>query len=268
MSLRGFTLLRRFCGVCISFCILHWKQMYLIPVIDLLDGRAVHARGGRRSDYRPVASALGVDISGDPIALARLYVERLGLRDLYVADLDAIEGASPQDVLVAAVAQLGAAVWVDAGVTSVAHARHILRTGASRVIVGLETLQSFGQLHDICADVGGEHVAFSLDVRGGVPVIAKTASIPTNTPEAIAASAVDAGVSAVIVLDLERVGSAAGVDLSLLAAVRRAVPGVLLLAGGGVRGNDDLSRLVDAGCDGALVATALHSGAIDPRAPR
>jgi phosphoribosylformimino-5-aminoimidazole carboxamide ribotide isomerase len=240
--------------------------MYLIPVIDLLRGRAVHARGGRRAEYLPVASALDVDISGDPLVLARLYVERLGLRDIYVADLDAIEGKSPQHALVASIVQLGATVWVDAGVTSVASAWQALGTGASRVIVGLETLHSFGQLHDICADVGGERVVFSLDLRGGMPMLAETASIPANTPEGIAASAVDAGVKAVIMLDLERVGSASGVDLSLLGTLRRAVPGVLLLAGGGVRGWDDLVRLEDVGCDGALVATALQNGTIDPRA--
>jgi phosphoribosylformimino-5-aminoimidazole carboxamide ribotide isomerase len=39
-----------------------------------------------------------------------------------------------------------------------------------------------------------------------------------------------------------------------------AAPHVALFAGGGVRGPDDLARLADAGCDGALVATALHDG--------
>ena len=39
-----------------------------------------------------------------------------------------------------------------------------------------------------------------------------------------------------------------------------AVPAVTLLAGGGVRGIEDLARLADAGCDGALVATAVHDG--------
>ena len=239
--------------------------MRIIPVIDLLHGRAVYARGGRRAEYLPIASALGADISGDAMALARLYVERLGLEDVYVADLDAIEGRAPQVALVASIAELGTDVWLDAGITSASDARQALQTGASRVIIGLETLHSFEQLHEICSDAGGERVAFSLDLRGGVPVIAKAAAIPTHTPEAIAATAVDAGVAALIVLDLERVGTGAGVDLSLLGAVRRTVPGVMLLAGGGVRGWDDLSRLEDVGCDGALVATALHGGAINPR---
>jgi phosphoribosylformimino-5-aminoimidazole carboxamide ribotide isomerase len=64
----------------------------------------------------------------------------------------------------------------------------------------------------------------------------------------------------VAVLDLARVGAGDGLDTHLIARVRNAAPGVSLLAGGGVRGLDDLMRLADAGCDGALVATALHNG--------
>ena len=58
-------------------------------------------------------------------------------------------------------------------------------------------------------------------------------------------------------LDLARVGTDAGVDVELLADVRRAVPSVTLFAGGGVRGESDLELLASVGCDGALVATAL-----------
>ena len=35
-----------------------------------------------------------------------------------------------------------------------------------------------------------------------------------------------------------------------------------LLAGGGVRTRRDLERMRDAGCDGALVASALHAGEV------
>jgi len=62
------------------------------------------------------------------------------------------------------------------------------------------------------------------------------------------------------VIDLARVGTGAGLDFGLIARVRDAVPGLTLLAGGGVRGLEDCARLADTGCDGALVATALHDG--------
>jgi len=66
----------------------------------------------------------------------------------------------------------------------------------------------------------------------------------------------------VIVLDLARVGSGAGVDDAMLVELRGALPGVDLIAGGGVRDRTDLDRLAAAGANGALVATAVHRGAL------
>ena len=45
----------------------------------------------------------------------------------------------------------------------------------------------------------------------------------------------------------------------------RAVNGDAIAAGGGVRGPEDLGRVASAGCDGALVATALHDGRLGSR---
>ena len=106
--------------------------------------------------------------------------------------------------------------------------------------------------------VGGPHVAFSLDLRDGTPLGIGTRDIPT----ALAARAADAGVGAIIVLDLARVGMRTGVDLNLLKAVRKAVPEIELVAGGGVRDADDLAQLEGAGVNAALVATALRDGTL------
>jgi HisA/HisF family protein len=235
----------------------------VIGVVDLAAGRAVHARGGVRERYAPVLAVAGSPIDpGGALALARVYLDRLGVTELYVADLDAIQGGSSQDIPVAAVAALGAPLWLDAGVSSLAGAHHALGLGAARVIVGLETLSSFGALKTICEAVGGDRVAFSLDLRDGELVVSPQArdgdgGVPAHVA---AARAADAGVGSVIVIDLARVGTGAGVDLALVARVREAVPGVMLAAGGGVRELEDVRRLADAGCDGALVASALHNG--------
>jgi phosphoribosylformimino-5-aminoimidazole carboxamide ribotide isomerase len=232
----------------------------LIGAIDLLGGRAVHARGGRREHYVAVDAVAGSVISGDAVALARRYAE-LGVNDFYVADLNAIGGAPPQDALVAALSALGPPVWLDAGATSAEQARQCLALGADRVIVGLETLASWEALRAICAAAGRERVAFSLDLREGTP-IGTAAGLASGRPEALAARAADAGAGAILVLDLARVGQSTGLDIQLLVRVRSAVPGVMLVAGGGVRGREDLDRLADSGCDAALVATALHTGAL------
>ena len=64
-------------------------------------------------------------------------------------------------------------------------------------------------------------------------------------------------------LDLARVGSGEGPDVALLGELHARFPDLELLAGGGVRDAADLRALAAAGASGALVATALHGGAIE-----
>jgi len=243
--------------------------MQVIGVVDLLGGLAVHARAGRRESYAPVTTIGGSRIEpGDALAVARAYMDRLGLTELYAADLDAIlgldeAGRTSQSTVVAAVAALGAPLWLDAGVSTADHAHRAFALGASHVVVGLETLPSYDALEEICTAAGGDRVAFSLDLRNGEPMIGTgvNGGIPPGEPaHLMAARAADAGACAVIVIDLARVGTGSGLDLGLSARVRTAAPGLTLLAGGGIRGLEDIARLADAGCDGVLVATALHDG--------
>jgi phosphoribosylformimino-5-aminoimidazole carboxamide ribotide isomerase len=239
----------------------------IVGVLDLQGGRAVHARGGRREGYRPIQSAAGVPIAeGDALELARAYIERCHLHELYLADLDAIQGRPPQDDLVDQIASV-APLWVDGGVTLVEQARRLAELKASHVIVGLETMRSFAALEDICRAVGGGRVAFSVDVKDGRPLLnnpARDASIDRMTLDGIVERATGAGVGALILLDLARVGSRAGPPLALVRVTRRAASRALLFAGGGVRGAEDLAQLSDEGCDGALVATALLDGTLTP----
>ena len=243
--------------------------MRIIGVLDLAAGRAVHARAGIRESYMPIRQVGDTAIDGDAMALARVYIGQLGVDELYVADLDAIVKARPPHDVVRAVASLRVPIWLDAGVSSTQTAHGALAAGATRVVVGLETLSSFEALDDICRAVGGDRVAFSLDLRNGEPITLAGAGAPgKGTPydaghisiEDIARRAADAGVSALTVIDLARVGMGSGPDLESIARVRRAVRELTLIAGGGVRGPGDLARLADEGCDGALVASALHDG--------
>jgi len=230
------------------------------PVLDLMAGRAVAARGGERATYAPVRSVLASG-EGDALALARAFRDVLRCVDWYVADLDAIRGGAPQWPLVRALAELGGRPLLDAATTTVERGEDALIAGADRVVVGLETLDDFAQLEAIVGRLGSARVVFSLDLRGGAPLVRPGAPHGGGgSPLELARRAVDAGVRALLVLDLARVGTGAGVDLELVRRLRLALPGVELLAGGGVAGPADLARLAATGCDAVLVATALHDG--------
>jgi phosphoribosylformimino-5-aminoimidazole carboxamide ribotide isomerase len=228
------------------------------PVLDLMAGRAVAARRGERATYAPVRSVLASG-EGDALALARAFRDVLGCVEWYVADLDAIRGGAPQWPLVRALADVGGRPLLDVATTTVARAEEALAAGADRVVVGLETLAAFAQLDAIVDRIGSARVVFSLDLRDGTPLL-RAGAPHAGSPLELAQLAVAAGVRALLVLDLARVGTGGGVDLGLVRRLRGVLPDVELLAGGGVAGPADLARLAAAGCDAVLVASALHDG--------
>jgi phosphoribosylformimino-5-aminoimidazole carboxamide ribotide isomerase len=245
-------------------------RLQIIGVLDLLGGLAVHARAGARDRYAPVQNAAGWPIDpGNALILAEIYTEVLGISQIYAADLDGILHERPQDDVTRELASLNAPLWLDAGIRSVDDARRAIALGVSRVIVGLETLPSFDLLSDICSAVGRDRVVFSLDLRDGQPIVTRGTRVDdaaggddAKTPEEIAKLAAISGANTVIVIDLARVGTGRGIDVDLFSRIRSAVPGPSLVAGGGIRGWDDLVQVARAGCDAALVATALHTGTI------
>jgi len=238
----------------------------IIPVIDLMGGQVVRGVAGRREEYRALASQLCATAA--PLDVGRALAE-WPFTEVYVADLDAILGAEPAWGIHETLAGCGLGLWVDAGLADVDAARRMAEAmPAGRplgaVIAGLETLPDPGALEAMLAIVGQERLVFSLDLRGGEP-LADGNGWPNGDPVDIADAALAAGVRRFIVLDLARVGMDGGVGTEALCrGLRERDAGLEIIAGGGVRGLGDLRTLATAGCDGALVASALHDGRITP----
>jgi phosphoribosylformimino-5-aminoimidazole carboxamide ribotide isomerase len=241
--------------------------MQIIPVLDLAGGIAVHAQAGDRTRYAPLESERVPGRIGDALAVLRAFHALLGIHTCYVADLDAIQGGAVQRALIRELSQFhtgfAGALLVDAGTHLPEGALEVLSCGASQVVVGLETLHAFSDLRNIVEVVGRSRVVFSLDLRLGTPILhPEMRDLRGAGPEAVAVAeqAAGVGVESLLVLDLGRVGTGVGVELGLIETLRHRLPGVRLLAGGGVLTRRDLERMRDAGCDGALVASAIHSG--------
>jgi phosphoribosylformimino-5-aminoimidazole carboxamide ribotide isomerase len=186
--------------------------------------------------------------------------ERFGLDEVYVADLDAIGGGPGSAEIVAALARQGR-VMVDAGTTAATTVAPLLELGVARVVIGTESLPGAEAFARLRHELPGAPLVVSLDLRGGRLLSPHPALRGLAAVDALARLA-EAGAREAIVLDLSRVGSGEGPDVTLLGELHARFPDVELLAGGGVRDADDLRALAGAGTSGALVATALHRGAI------
>ena len=235
--------------------------MRVLPVLDLMDGQVVRGVAGRRREYRPIVSRLTT--STQPLEVARAFRAIFNLHELYLADLDAIAGAAPDRQIYADLMHEGFRLWIDAGVRNRERVRLLAEAGVERIIVGLETIPGPEVLARACADFG-ERIVFSLDLKDGAPLGDPT-RWGTFKAEAIVSDAVALGVRRLIVLDLARVGGAGGTGTeNLCGGLTKAYPHLELIAGGGVRGPDDLRRLSGGGVQTVLVASALHDGLLTP----
>jgi phosphoribosylformimino-5-aminoimidazole carboxamide ribotide isomerase len=243
--------------------------MQIIPVLDLAGGVAVHAQAGERTRYAPLKSGLVPERVGDAVALLRAFHAMLDVHECYVADLDAIQGGAIQRSLIRELADFhtgfSGALMVDAGTSLPDGALEVLSCGASQVVVGLETLHAFADLGTMVQVVGSTRIVFSLDLRLGTPVLHPAMQDARGAgPDVLnlADQAAAAGVMTMLLLDLGRIGTGCGVDLGLLETLRRRFPRLRLLAGGGILTRLDLERMRDTGCDGALIASAIHTGRV------
>lgn len=236
--------------------------MRIIPVIDLKGGRVVRGVAGRRDEYRPIESLLCDDPS--PVTVGGAF-RRLGFNEAYVADLDSIAGAEPDWRAYEALIDCGLRLLVDAGIATVERAKSLARfTGggkqATGIIVGLESITDVAELAAVAKLIASDRLIFSLDLRDGTPVT-RVAQWARLSAEEIAAEVVTLGIRRLIVLDVARVGVGGGVGtFDLCRHLRQAHRRLEIISGGGVRNVDDLTELATAGCDAALVASALHNG--------
>jgi phosphoribosylformimino-5-aminoimidazole carboxamide ribotide isomerase len=233
----------------------------VIPVIDLHGGHAVHARGGLRATYQAVESTLCP--GHDPLELARAYRDRLGLEELYLADLDAIEGAPADLDLVRRLNAERLGVWLDAGLQDGSSLEAIESSGASTVIAASETLLGCTQLAELARRARPRSLVFGLDLKAGRPVVAPASLWPSVEPRALIEEALAVGLERVLILDTSRVGAGRGVGtLTLVNELLRDHPDLEVSVGGGIAGRSDLRVLEALGVSAALVGSALHDGRI------
>ncbi|MDR3543845.1 MAG: HisA/HisF-related TIM barrel protein [Desulfosporosinus sp.] len=243
----------------------------VIPAIDLMGGVVVHGVKGERENYQPVKSILSETAEFFPLVEA--FVRKLGLREFYIADLDAIMFSMQKDHLnlitkirAEGLNTLGTiSLMVDAGVFNLTGVGKILKTGIDQAIIGTETLPSLTTLQEIINCYGAERLVVSLDTQDSKVISAAPELCNLEVPQALRLLR-EFGIRHYILLELRKVGTSAGLNKELIKECIRIldVPlperGSSFFIGGGVSGFEDLLWLREMGVSGAIVATALHDG--------
>lgn len=238
--------------------------MLVLPVMDLQRGVVVAGQAGQRATYQPLRSVLASDAR--PATVAAVYARQLGLRQVYVADLDAIAGAAPDWTSYGQIAAQGLLLWIDAGTATSDRAAALAGAAdvpqPAQIIVGLEVLTSRRSLRGIMQAIDPQRMVVSLDLFRGRPWT-QVASWQDRRPREVARDLLRLGVRRLILLDVARVGTGTGSGtVDLVREVRELDEHVQLICGGGIHSREQIAELRRAGCNGVLLGTSLHCGLI------
>lgn len=221
--------------------------MQLIPVIDLLNGKVVHAKKGDRENYQPIQSL--ISSSSKPLDVMDALLAYYPFKQLYIADLNAIQKTGDNNLqAIKGIAQRypDLKLWIDAGIANISDLA-LWNDRNFNVILGSENFSGL----DIFLQVKNQLDAgfiLSLDFmpdgyKGPLELINSTNHWPEN----------------VILMSLAHVGANLGFNTELVSRFRTYAHSHNIYAAGGIRDANDLATLKHAGISGALVASALHS---------
>jgi phosphoribosylanthranilate isomerase len=224
----------------------------LLPAVDVSGGRAVQLVQGVAGSER---------VFGDPVAAA-LRWQQAGAQWIHLVDLDAAFGrGNNRSLLREVVAALEIDVELSGGIRDDESLAAALSTGCRRVNIGTAALEDPAWCARVIA-AHGDRVAIGLDVRG-TTLAARGWTRDGGHLHEVLARLDQAGCARYVVTDVKKDGMLQGPNLDLLRDVcaRTQAP---VVASGGVSTIDDLvaiSGLVDDGVEGAIIGTALYTGA-------
>jgi phosphoribosylformimino-5-aminoimidazole carboxamide ribotide isomerase len=225
------------------------------PAIDLINGECVRLTGG---DF-----AQKTAYSADPLAMAQSF-EAVGLTHLHLVDLDGAKAGSPRHLAVLEKLSANTQLRIDygGGIKTLAQAEAVLAAGAAQINIGSLAVKAPEVFREMLQTFGSQHFVLCADTRDGYILTHGWQEASQARVTHFVQKWVAAGVTQVLCTDVNRDGKLTGPAINLYAELLAAVPGLHLIASGGIRHLADLQALYAIGMRDAVIGKALYEGHI------
>jgi phosphoribosylformimino-5-aminoimidazole carboxamide ribotide isomerase len=232
------------------------NTMQVIPAIDLMKGQVVRLTRGDPN------TAKIYEHLGTPVEVA-LKWKAEGAQRIHIIDLDAAFGQGNNLKVIAEIAKaVSLPIQVGGGIRSYEAAENLFATGISHVILGALAFKDPRAITKILKKFGSEHAIVALDNKDGKIMVE---GWQTATEYHIAKAMCkfqEISVKTFLITSITVDGTLQGPDLDTLNEASR-VPGVDIIAAGGIGGINDLIALKHVGVKGVVVGKALYEGRFD-----
>jgi phosphoribosylformimino-5-aminoimidazole carboxamide ribotide isomerase len=230
--------------------------MKIYPAIDILGGKAVRLKQGRKHD---------VTVYGDPVEMALKWASK-GADWLHVVDLDGAFEGEPRNLDVLrdmAAAVPKAKIQVGGGLRSMSSVERLLEAKIQRVILGTAAVQDQKFVKQALAERPA-NIAIGIDARDGKVRVAGWTEDSQIGAIDLARALQNIGARLIIYTDISRDGLLEGHNVE---ATREMLEntGLYVIASGGVSSTSDLNSLAAIGhprLDGVIIGKALYENRI------
>jgi len=232
--------------------------MILYPAIDLKDGQCVRVVHG---DF-----ATATVFNENPANQAEAWA-KAGFEWLHVIDLNgSVEGRAVNGAAVEAILKaVSIPVQLGGGIRSLKNVADWIEAGVSRAILGTVAVRD-PELVKTAAKEWPEQIAVSVDVRKGKVAVQGWLEDSDLDALTVARRFEDAGVSALIVTDIDRDGALMGFNVEVFGQIADALSIPVIAAGGlaNVKDIENLRARKGRPIAGAVLGRALYAGTIQP----
>ncbi len=227
----------------------------IIPAIDLIEGKCVRLSQGdfaRKKIYNE-----------NPLEVAREF-ENFGLKRLHIVDLDGAKNGvlTNLKVLEKIAAKTNLTIDFGGGIKIDADIQAVFDAGAKMASVGSVAVKDAKKFFAWLEKYGGEQILLGADVRADKLAIDgwQTATEVEIIPF-LQAYLVKGGTQT-FVTDIAKDGLLQGSANELYAKIKKQIPGLKLIASGGVSSIEDIYELDRIGCSGVIIGKAIYEGKI------
>ena len=228
--------------------------MTVIPAIDIIGGRCVRLTQG---DY----SACKV-YGDDPVEIARGYAGA-GFTRLHMVDLDGAKADRTVNlaVLERICAATSLAVDFGGGIKSDADLVRVFDAGAAMACIGSVAVTDAAMVRGWLERYSGERIVLGADVKDDKVCIHGWKTVTDTTVYDLARDYAPF-LKYLMCTDISRDGMLQGPSLALYRQIMERLPGIHLIASGGVGGTRDMEDLAAAGVPSVIVGKAIYEGRI------
>ncbi|MFK7782075.1 1-(5-phosphoribosyl)-5-[(5-phosphoribosylamino)methylideneamino]imidazole-4-carboxamide isomerase [Psychroserpens sp.] len=229
--------------------------MRIIPAIDIIDGKCVRLTKG---DYNTKTI-----YNEKPIEVAKSF-EGVGLQYLHLVDLDGAKAKHIVNykVLEKIASKTNLKIDFGGGLKSEEDLHIAFNSGAKQVTGGSIAVKNPEVFDNWVSKYGNSKIILGADCYNNNIVVSGWQEHSDNKVIPFIKSYLKKGIKYVICTDISKDGMLEGPSFDLYNQILSENEPINLIASGGITSIDDLNRLEDLGCEGAIIGKALYEGHI------